>query len=370
MFGKIVGMREKYLDGLRGWAAVAVVLHHLGLVLWPKWAPGFQLPFSDGSFAVFIFFVLSGYVLSIGFFRTQDSRVVVDLALRRYLRLTIPILGVSMLALILMKLGLLWNLPAAKAAGSEDWLGVFYGFAPSAEGAFNFAAWRVYIDANSATSYNSSLWTMPIEMGGSIMVFAFLLILGHVRSLQFCGYLVLLATSAWFASPLFGMAAGMAVGHYSVTRAHFHLLASPYASAVGWLLLLAGVMTAALRPASFSPVLLTLCSVAVVYSVLINKGFQELLNRPISRWLGRISFSLYLVHLLVICSFTSWAYLAVGEGERLDVADSAAVLVASVLLSLSAAAVFYPIEKAGISVARHFSQIVLRIAQSGRLRTR
>lgn len=351
-------MREKYLDGLRGWAAVAVVLHHLGLVLWPNWAPGFQPLFSDGSFAVFIFFVLSGYVLSIGFFRTDDPRVVVDLALRRYLRLTIPILGVSLLALALMKLGLMWNLPAAKPAGSENWLGIFYGFQPSAGGALNFATWRVYVDANSSTSYNSSLWTMPVEMGGSIMVFAFLLIAGRRLWAQLVGHVLLLSVTAWLASPLFAMAAGVAVAHFASTRAHRELLVSPRVIGASWLVLLVGGICAAFRPTNFAPILLGLCSTAVVYSVLINPTLQAALASPISRWLGRVSFSLYLVHLLVICSFTSWGYLALGNGHGLGVTGSGVLLVATLVMSMLVATLFYPIEKAGIAVARRFSQTV------------
>jgi peptidoglycan/LPS O-acetylase OafA/YrhL len=52
-----------------------------------------ELPFKpivlDGPFAVFIFFVLSGYVLSVFAFRAGRRRDAVDIALRRYPRLVL-----------------------------------------------------------------------------------------------------------------------------------------------------------------------------------------------------------------------------------------------------------------------------------------
>src|SRR6185369_15774303 len=73
--------RAAYLDGLRGCAAVMVLLGHLAMMVWPATlvaevdppgTPDWQLalaasPLSaiwDGRLAVSIFFVLSGYVLT------------------------------------------------------------------------------------------------------------------------------------------------------------------------------------------------------------------------------------------------------------------------------------------------------------------
>ena len=46
---------------------------------------------SDGNLAVFIFFVLSGFALSVGYIETEKTSVLTSLALRRYSRLAIPI---------------------------------------------------------------------------------------------------------------------------------------------------------------------------------------------------------------------------------------------------------------------------------------
>src|ERR1700758_3060585 len=72
--------RFRFLDGLRGWAAVVVLLHHLfvdGLpanslmadrVLWAK------VFFLNGILAVSVFFVISGFSLSIRYLETGDGK--------------------------------------------------------------------------------------------------------------------------------------------------------------------------------------------------------------------------------------------------------------------------------------------------------
>lgn len=353
-------MRETYLDGLRGWAALVVVLCHAGEVFWPTWHPGFFPLLTDGSFSVFIFFVLSGYVLSVGFFRTGERRAVVDLALRRYPRLTVPIFAASCLAMVLMALGWMRNIPASKVAGSEGWLPIVYTFTPTVADVLHFSFWRVYVDGSPASSYDAPLWTMPVEMQGSILVFAALLVMGRGGVLRGVIHVALLAITGWLASPFVAMAAGAAIANFTQRDMHRKLGESKAAPVVSWALLIGAIVFAAVRPKDFGPVWLTLCSAGLLYGVLLNKGFQRALALPISQWLGRVSFSLYLLHVLVLCSFTSWAYLALGRGDKLSSTGAAVLLCATVALCLVAATLFHAVERGGIALGRRFSRAVLR----------
>src|ERR1700722_572978 len=71
--------RLRFLDGLRGWAAVVVLLHHVFIDGLPAnalmadrslWAKVF---FLNGTLAVSVFFVISGFSLSIRYLETGNG---------------------------------------------------------------------------------------------------------------------------------------------------------------------------------------------------------------------------------------------------------------------------------------------------------
>ena len=98
-----------YLDGLRGICCLLVVIDHCIGTFKPdlRWTglDGIggiirrivQLsPLNivyNGSVSVYIFFILSGYVLSIKFFKHKDSRIVLDGVIKRIPRLMLPVLS-------------------------------------------------------------------------------------------------------------------------------------------------------------------------------------------------------------------------------------------------------------------------------------
>ncbi len=101
---KIVEGKIIYLDGLRGLAAFIVVIYHHFYGFYPKFLypsedkvltqlSGSPLNiFYNGNFAVYIFFILSGYVLTYKFFKTRNYGIIISSAARRYIRLLVPVL--------------------------------------------------------------------------------------------------------------------------------------------------------------------------------------------------------------------------------------------------------------------------------------
>jgi len=99
----------QYLDGLRGLAALVVVFHHFILAFYPALFLGRNAAthlkdgteafisgsamniFYGGNFMVAIFFVLSGFVLSHKFFLKKDYEILTQGAVKRYIRLVIPV---------------------------------------------------------------------------------------------------------------------------------------------------------------------------------------------------------------------------------------------------------------------------------------
>lgn len=120
--------RAKELDGIWGWAALAVVGYH---VIWETFGaldPPCRNPiggiFLRGPLAVAIFFVVSGEALSLPFFRS-GRRAVYALAVRRYPRLVVPIAFNSLIIWLILSLGLNFNRMAGEIVQSPDWLGIF-----------------------------------------------------------------------------------------------------------------------------------------------------------------------------------------------------------------------------------------------------
>ena len=114
-----------YLDGLRGVAAINVLIMHFFIVLAPALIYTSRMParmgnfeqyftatplglIGAGNFSVCIFFVLSGYVLTQKYFKTKDKNIILSSALRRYIRLFIPVLAVIIFSFLL---GLNWGIP-------------------------------------------------------------------------------------------------------------------------------------------------------------------------------------------------------------------------------------------------------------------
>lgn len=181
-------MAEKigYLDGLRGLAALCVVFCHYIGTFNPPFIPTIvaKTPlclFYAGDFMVCIFFVLSGYVLTYKYFKTKDREILISSATRRYLRLFIPVIFIVTLAFLMMSLHLFYNQEVVKitlAYGAEK----AWAFTPDILGMVRQAAWETFFGFTSQNSYDYVLWTMGIEFLGSMIAFSFVMLFGQLRN--------------------------------------------------------------------------------------------------------------------------------------------------------------------------------------------
>jgi peptidoglycan/LPS O-acetylase OafA/YrhL len=185
--------KYRSLDGVRGLAALVVVFCHYSNAFVPSLngsgstfstrldkvvsTTPLHLPLA-GNFAVYIFFVLSGFVLSQKFFLTKSATVVISSAIRRYIRLMIPALGSVLLTYLVLRAGFIQSHAVAAVTGSE-WLGSFWNFQANFFEALYQGLYGVFF--TEFTTYNTSLWTMHIELYGSFLVFMFLLLFGKLE---------------------------------------------------------------------------------------------------------------------------------------------------------------------------------------------
>ncbi len=149
------------IDGIRGWAALVVLLFHLTTEMFGALIPEFKSDlahlFLNGGLAVSVFFVLSGDALSAGFLRSRNPGILESLVVKRYFRLTIPIFISCALAYLLMVSGMTYHLPAAEVVRREAWLGGSLNFDPSLISLLRYSFYQVYDGHSQAVSYNPFL---------------------------------------------------------------------------------------------------------------------------------------------------------------------------------------------------------------------
>jgi peptidoglycan/LPS O-acetylase OafA/YrhL len=348
------------LDSARGIAALVVVFHHAAcafapLFVYDRYAPWLRILF-QGAFPVRFFFVLSGFVLSLSFFRSGRIAVLRSAAVRRFFRLGVPVAAAVALAYILFDLGLYFNLQAGVAQHQPHqyrWLHHWYQFAPSAADAVGEAGWRALFDYDTKHTYNNVLWTMGVEFRGSLFVFALLALIGGLRNraaLYLAVGLILRHLSQY---QMIDFLAGLALCDWYVARGQSAGESDRNSFAVGTLMILAGLLIGGSAPADIETakdagglipprLWMTAGAVLVVAGIIRSPRLQSALTiRPLVL-LGKMSFSLYLVHVPVLCSLSSWLYLwltwdgAWSHGQAAAVAAAAGVFVSIILAWIGA----------------------------------
>ena len=91
--------RITQLDALRGLAALVVVFHHARNMLSQSAPPAYLLPIFSGRKSVTLFFVLSGYVLALPYWEGRQQGYAKYLV-RRICRIYVPYVGALVLALL------------------------------------------------------------------------------------------------------------------------------------------------------------------------------------------------------------------------------------------------------------------------------
>lgn len=193
-----------YLDGLRGLAAFLVyVTHHIGVAhdFGSPIQSGFgadnnysliTLPFlrvlfTGSHFAVPVFFVISGFVLSRGPLKVMHSAqgnvgaTLASALFRRGIRLWLPVIGTTFTYMIIRHLGVWADWPKLQPT--------FFGeLGHYIKELIRFTyLLRIeenpYVDLNITTfSYNPHTWTIALEYQGSVLLFIVLLAFSTLRT--------------------------------------------------------------------------------------------------------------------------------------------------------------------------------------------
>ncbi len=354
------------LDGLRGVACVAVLLLHVATML-ELWGEGGPYPIIPGTPAVVVFFVLSGVVLSIApLARLREGRPYDWLGYypRRVVRLGLPLAAAVALGVVA---GLVsWTLGSTgRSATAID----FDGTAPQVvhdvlmqfDVLFFVSDDTVTLFGDPLVRVNSPVWSMGWELWFSLTlplavallarfrreVPAALLIFTGIFLSYWSGYFPLrLCLTFWL-----GVLLAKHLGELSRVRltAPIELLALVLllsvielvqAASAGMLGALGSLLAAAL------PTLMVAACMGVVTLAMTDGLVRRALSARPVRFLGAVSFSLYLTHAVTIGALEALL-------PRLGVVEPLVQAALAVALSLAVAVVFWHVvEKPGIALSR------------------
>ena len=342
-------VRLHELDGLRGWAALSVVAYHLFWEIFAALAPGFHNVATgfvlDGQLAVSVFFVLSGEALSAAYFAGKGDVAIYKLAIKRYPRLVIPILAVCLIVYAICHAGLAYNVPAGDVIGRPDWLGAWLKTLPTIGDVLTFSFAMVFITNDAATAINPFLATMMLELKVSFFVLFLLLTFKHLSNprlvlLAVFSALIMLPSTrniACFIAGIIFADIRWSGGFVAAQKSRFNWITWAVIATVG---LLDGWLHVRHWHGDYSPIF----AIILLTALYCNTRAVAFFTTPLSMWLGKISFPLFLIQFPIIISFTSWAIVWTDANNRLDLPMIWAIALASLAACLIAAVIFEPIE--------------------------
>ncbi|CAK0760077.1 exopolysaccharide production protein ExoZ [Gammaproteobacteria bacterium] len=312
------------LDGLRGLAALTVVLFHV-LTLDPSFLPVLRKPLAlvpeagalaplglpilhlswAGREAVILFFALSGFALAQPFCHPRTAPTYSDFLVRRLYRIYLPFLMVVALGVGLWSL--IGNLPVVRS-------GVIYvdqwSHAPTMTVVFK----ALLMENSSVMRVEPPLWSIAHEMRLSLVFPLLFFSLARWPVATFAAALAFSVAMEQVRHSLTGLLeAASQTGLYLYLFALGALLAIYRPWVERWvaalllvaILLLALVTLALLESGLFLPFTNSRWAVGVGSVLLLGlvigrASWRQAFEGPLLAWLGRISFSLYLTHYLVI----------------------------------------------------------------------
>jgi peptidoglycan/LPS O-acetylase OafA/YrhL len=355
----VVG-RIDYIDGLRGIGAMIVFLFHFVLAFPTRAYTGIRdwghldILF-DGRFAIGLFFVMSGFVLTYKFFSTGEREILFSSISRRYFRFLPSVAAAVFLSYLFMVCGIYRNLSAGELIGPGTWLGLWNNFPPEFTGMlkeafistfFGNAPWNQF-------RYVHVLWTMSYEFAGSMLVLGLAALFGKSRW-RGASYIA----AAWYFATTYylGFIIGMLLADHQVNGKTF----SPKSKALMTSFAICSAYIGLTSPSEM--VYNTTRASFAIFIAMSSIAVQRVLANRILQALGRISFSFYILQLIILFSFSStlfvWMY---GVGFAYDTTVFV-VFVCTLLATAISASIFQAaIDDRGIELSHRIYEFLREV---------
>lgn len=303
--------RFEYLDGMRGVAALLVVIGHFRLYFWNEkinssvfnfcWSR-LNYFFLNGEFCVELFFVLSGFVLM---YQLDNKPAFLTKQLyKRAFRIAVPVLFSLCFYLILINYNVLFYYHENTINGNIGYIILQF---------FSF-----FMFSNSfVIKINPSLWTIPIELIWSYVLFFLYYITAKIEKIMLKNIVFLICVwiinkYCWgygYFGVLFGIGSIMALSYNEILKLknikYFNFLfilfflIFAYFVERHWL--------DYLEIEKFLKMSYICASMSIILTILVSP-IQSFFQLKWVLWLGRISFPLYLIHIAVLGSLSTYLF--------------------------------------------------------------
>lgn len=368
----------QWINGLRGISCLGVAIHHFLLGFFPATHLGdYYFPtrlnhidgflstsalgvFINGNFYVCIFCCLSGYVLSHSVMKLEQKEKLAGIITKRYLRLALPMLALAIVVSVMMRLHLFSNSDFSYYSGGYL-IDSYYS---------TFLRWRdipytalISVWFHGDTSISPVFWMLHILFSGSF----FAILLGAIswkldKRFVLPLYLLLTIPYAGDYNLCFVIGAILAyINLYYKEALNFklHGLVGSFCILLG--LFLGGYPTELyplnyyerlyeLLPASFESHISLfyhmIGSGLLILGIMLCSGAQKILSSKVFVMLGSISYAVYLVHMPIICSFsTSFFKWLITYSENYAAVAGITFLLTLILVLACATAFYFIVEK-------------------------
>lgn len=263
---------------------------------------------------------------------------------------------------VLVKCGLSFYKYLPESPRFNWWTYAYSNFDVSVKNLMNFSLHDIFFtqafipsEQYSGVYYITNLWTMSIEFFGSIIVYMYFLIISNNRNrrnVYLLSFIVFYLLNSYYVYFIAG-----------IIFAEFYLVDLskllpqnklykyyPYAFDLLSITLLIWHTNIIQDPRVYC--------ICLVFSIMNGSLVRSFFECPLSRWLGKLSFSLYLVHIPVIISFGSYMLL-----NYPNMADSEKIFfigLPAVIFSVILAVIFYPADKYSIILGKKIANITLK----------
>ena len=375
-----------YLDGIRGIAAFLVFMNHFCLAFYPAYfflkpemshLNGAEIDYqksllsfiTNGGFQVAIFFVLSGFVLSRKYFLTDNIEIAVSGLHRRFIRLWVPIAVTLIISYILLTGHFITNDASSRITLSE-WFFKQWRISEPESRLWSSLTYGTMFAGDA--SFDTCLWTMSYEFYGSLFVFSFLIFTHFTKRYRllmmfFAMYYFYMSKSPFYMGFVLGMSLCYTEQWLKKRQGILTTLI-----AVGLLvfgLMMGSVPFCAPFPDSaqenfkdlrwdYTPWALIIGAYSLVLAYVMSPLLQKIVSFKPFRFLGYVSFSLYLIHPLILGSFSSSMFLSFYNSSKDYNGSVLKVFIATVALLLPISWVLARyVDQSGIKLAKKVYEI-------------